>query len=100
MIFDEVSRNRTVLSAAGFKSIINIRQAGESASVNDTDRDAIFKSFLTAQRVPTYAEMEDILTDSALRRAEGNQTLAARMLGISQPGLSKRLRSRKKDPHK
>ncbi|MCT7655579.1 helix-turn-helix domain-containing protein [Oceanimonas sp. NS1] len=27
-----------------------------------------------------------------MRRAEGNQSLAARLLGISQPALSKRLK--------
>jgi len=98
MIFDEVSRNRTALSADAIKNIIGNRQAVESVTSSDEDRDALFRSFLAAQRLPTYAEMEEILTDAALHRTEGNQTLAARMLGISQPGLSKRLRSRKKEP--
>jgi len=31
----------------------------------------------------------------AMNRASGNQTLAARLLGISQPALSKRLKMRK-----
>jgi DNA-binding NtrC family response regulator len=97
MIFDEVSRNRTALSTDAIRKIIGNRQAVESVSSGDEDRNAIFKSFLAAQCLPTYAEMEDILTDAALHRTEGNQTLAARMLGISQPGLSKRLHSRKKD---
>ena len=97
MIFDEVSRNRTTLSADGFKSILNSRQSVEALSVNDSDRDSILKTVLAAHRVPTYSEMEDLLTDAALRRADGNQTIAARMLGISQPGLSKRLRSRRQD---
>lgn len=98
IIFDEVSRSRTALSVDAFKRIISSRQAIETASFNDTDRDALFRSFLAVQRLPTYDEMEEILTDAALARAEGNQTLAARMLGISQPGLSKRLHPRKKNP--
>ncbi len=98
MIFDEVSRHRTALSTDGFKSILNSRQSVEALSFNDSDRNAILKTVLAAHRVPTYSEMEDLLTDAALRRADGNQTLAARMLGISQPGLSKRLRTRRQEP--
>jgi DNA-binding NtrC family response regulator len=98
MVFDEVSRNKAALSVDGFKSIISNRQAGESwPDVDQSDEDAIFKAFLSAKSLPTYAEAEAILTDAALRRADGNQTLAARMLGISQPGLSKRLTARKQD---
>ncbi|HXV22616.1 MAG TPA: helix-turn-helix domain-containing protein [Desulfuromonadales bacterium] len=33
-----------------------------------------------------------MLVEEALRRARGNQTLASRLLGISQPALSKRLK--------
>ncbi|HRY18713.1 MAG TPA: helix-turn-helix domain-containing protein, partial [Candidatus Competibacteraceae bacterium] len=36
----------------------------------------------------------DLLIQEALRRSGGNQTAAAKLLGISQQALSKRLRSR------
>jgi DNA-binding NtrC family response regulator len=97
MIYDEVSRNRTTLPAEEIRKAISDRQTVDVSS-GDEDREALFRSFLAVQRLPTYAEVEDILTEAALHRAEGNQTLAARMLGISQPGLSKRLRSRRKEP--
>ncbi|MCE5263401.1 MAG: sigma-54 dependent transcriptional regulator [Deltaproteobacteria bacterium] len=97
IVYDAMSRNRGALSGDAFRTILSGRQAVESAPFSDTDRDALLKAFLSVQGLPTYAEMEEILTDAALRRAEGNQTLAARMLGISQPGLSKRLHSRKKN---
>jgi len=45
---------------------------------------------------PTLKEATGFLVDEALRRTEGNQAQAARLLGISPPALSRRL-SRNKD---
>ena len=42
--------------------------------------------------LPRLNEVGDLLVAEAMRRAEGNQSLAARLLGISQPALSKRLK--------
>ena len=42
-------------------------------------------------RLPTLKESASLLIAEAMRRAEGNQTLAARLLGISRTGLNKRL---------
>ena len=101
MIFDEVSRSKDVLSVEGFKEALENRQAMDPGFDTDrADEDAIFQSFLNIKQLPTYAQVEEILTDAALRRTDGNQTLAARMLGISQPGLSKRLNARKQDEQK
>jgi DNA-binding protein Fis len=36
--------------------------------------------------------VETLLIEEALRRCEGNQSIASRLLGISQPALSKRLK--------
>ena len=46
-------------------------------------------------RLPTLDEAQDALVDEALRRAEGNQGIAARMLGLSRQALNKRLARRK-----
>jgi DNA-binding NtrC family response regulator len=101
MIFDEVSRSKDVLSVEGFKEALENRQAMDPGFDTDrADEDAILQSFLNIKQLPTYAQVEEILTDAALRRTDGNQTLAARMLGISQPGLSKRLNARKQDEQK
>lgn len=43
---------------------------------------------LVPGRLPTLAEARDLVIGEALRRANGNQSIAARMLGISQPALS------------
>ncbi len=41
--------------------------------------------------LPTLKELEAMLIDEALRRADGNQTLTAKMLGISRQTLNSRL---------
>lgn len=42
-------------------------------------------------RMPTLKEAEESLIEEALRRADGNQAIAARMLGITRQALNKRL---------
>jgi DNA-binding NtrC family response regulator len=44
------------------------------------------------ERLPTLSESAGILLEEALRRARGNQSIAAGLLGISQQALSKRLK--------
>ena len=46
--------------------------------------------------LPTFTEALELLVDEALRRSQGNQTVAARLLGVSQPALSKRLKARQR----
>jgi DNA-binding NtrC family response regulator len=43
-------------------------------------------------RLPTFVEAGEFLVAEAMRRAGGNQTLAAGMLGITRQGLAKRLK--------
>ncbi|WP_217645485.1 helix-turn-helix domain-containing protein [Oceanisphaera psychrotolerans] len=44
------------------------------------------------QPLPTLQQAGELLVAEAMRRAQGNQSLASRLLGISQPALSKRLK--------
>jgi len=48
--------------------------------------------FFGLERLPGFTEVIDLLVAEAVRRAEGNQSNAARLLGVSQPTLSKRLK--------
>ena len=50
--------------------------------------------FAGQERLPTFGEAAELLVEEAMLRANGNQTIAARLLGISQPALSKRLKLR------
>lgn len=45
--------------------------------------------------LPTIQETVELLVDEALRRADGKLAIAAGLLGISRPALSKRLINRK-----
>lgn len=49
--------------------------------------------FSALDRLPTFAEAAELLMLDAMQRSGGNQTFAARLLGVSQPALSKRLKS-------
>jgi DNA-binding NtrC family response regulator len=45
-------------------------------------------------RLPTLKEAEDALIAEAMSRADGNQGVAAGLLGVSRQALNKRLRRR------
>jgi len=45
-------------------------------------------------RFPTLDEVEEALVNEALKRAKGNQGVAATLLGLSRPALNRRLARR------
>ncbi|HEY5513355.1 MAG TPA: sigma-54 dependent transcriptional regulator [Geomonas sp.] len=53
--------------------------------------------FLACEEMPTLGEAVNQLVTEAMRRADNNQTIASRLLGISQPALSKRLKLLRRD---
>ncbi|MDD2335808.1 MAG: helix-turn-helix domain-containing protein, partial [Geobacteraceae bacterium] len=92
MVFDAVARHRSgVMSLESFKEVI-IR---ESAAAGGPEQEQGRKDFLGVQfcgTLPTLKEAETLLMEEALRRADGNQGIAASLLGISRSALNKRLR--------
>jgi len=90
MVCDAVSTHRGgVLSMDAF-----IKAFGELAPHTPPAQAASPDSnpFFGAERLPGFNEVIDLLVSEAVRRAEGNQSIAARLLGVSQPTLSKRLK--------
>lgn len=90
MVFDAVSVHRgRMLSMDSFiKAVERSRQDGSEAV--PPPRQNPFAGF---DKLPTFSEAAAYLVRDAMDRANGNQTMAARLLGISQPALSKRLKS-------
>jgi DNA-binding NtrC family response regulator len=90
MVFDALSRHQH-----GRLSIEDFRQTlPAGARFDQRVSDASPFNWRFPPRLPTLAEMGEILSDEALRRSGGNQSSAGRMLGISQQALNKRLKKR------
>ncbi len=88
MVQDAVSRHRGgVLSMTPFSERIG---SGRSQQVPTGEN-----PFRGLDELPTLSAAGELLVDAALERAANNQSLAARILGISQPALSKRLKQRR-----
>ncbi len=118
MIFDAVSRHeggvlslvhfntyienqRRVLGSRPFVSVVSDISSEEEAKTGhhlpaETDSltvgDGFDRVFSYTGPFPSLAEVEDYFVTQALKRAQGNQSIAARMLGVSQSTLSRRLR--------
>ena len=90
MAFDAVSRHTSkVLSLEVFKSYI--KKEGENHLSSEPERnDDAFIMF--PGKLPTIKQATELLVAEALNRSRGNQSVAAQILGISQPALSKRLK--------
>ncbi|MEJ2201040.1 MAG: helix-turn-helix domain-containing protein, partial [Desulfuromonadaceae bacterium] len=55
--------------------------------------DSTVESFLTFhEKLPNLKQAADLLVAEAMRRTKGNQALAAKLLGITPPSLSARLK--------
>jgi DNA-binding NtrC family response regulator len=88
MIYDAVSQQREqTLPLEPFVRVIG-RARPESGSAQ-SQRHNPFAGF---EELPTFGDAAAFLVQEAMERAGGNQTTAARLLGISQPALSKRLK--------
>jgi DNA-binding NtrC family response regulator len=90
MVYNAVSiHTERILSMDSFLKIIG-RPAGQRSIATPAAFDRSILSSLP--QLPTFSEAAEILVAEALARANGNQTIAARLLGITQSALSKRLK--------
>jgi DNA-binding NtrC family response regulator len=90
MAFDAVSRHTTkMLSLEVFKSYI--KKEGEKLLSPDLGKndDTVI---MFPGKLPTIKQATELLVEEAMNRSKGNQSVAAQILGISQPALSKRLK--------
>ena len=92
MVFDSVSSHRSgKLSMDIFKSHIFQKPPAPNKELpQQLQREGVSVTF--SERLPTLKELEQNLVEEAMRRAGGNQSIAALSLGITRQALNKRLR--------
>ncbi len=92
MIFDAVSRHKSgVLSLDVFRSHIG-PDNDKKLPTSQASGDEIPLLAFPGDRLPTIKEATDLLISEAVGRAGGNQSIASKMLGVTQQALSKRLK--------
>jgi DNA-binding NtrC family response regulator len=92
MVYDAVSAHGSrILSMHSF-----LQAMGRTENHSELRPAPPGSPFAGIDPLPTLSDSVHALVREALSRAEGNQTIAARMLGISQPALSKRLKQARK----
>ncbi len=85
-----VSLNKALLRHTDFPELA---QGNEPAPAEGSPENALLKFFLGMESFPSLHVVKQIMTTAALVKSDGNQTVAARLLGISQPAMSKRVNS-------
>ena len=92
MIFNALSQHRShVLSLDSFKEKLGLsEETAVPKSETAVTGPAVQMHF--PDRLPSLEEAGCQVVTEAMRRANGNQTLAANMLGITRQGLAKRLK--------
>ena len=91
MVYDAVSQHSSkMLSMNVFKNYLS---SGKSMSeIINENKDETVSPFNYFEKLPTLEEATQLLIQEALKRSEGKQAIAAQLLGISQPALSRRLK--------
>ena len=98
MVHDAVSQHEgSVLSTESFRVEIEERASvshGDAVLRHGTARFA--DDLPEYDQLPRLKEVEHLMIAEALKRADGNQTIAARLLGMSKQTLNSRLRRARK----
>ncbi len=95
IIFDAISLHTSgILSLEIIRNKISEFNENISGKVNHVNSSSELNDILInfPGKFPTLKDAEELIIDEALRRAEGNQTIAADLLGISRRALNNRLR--------
>ncbi len=88
LVYDSVSRqSSSTFSLASFKAGMQ-----HEAPPEPGEPSPLLLAF--SDRLPTLEQGADLLIDEALKRANGNQSIAAGMLGITHQALNKRVHQR------
>jgi len=85
MVYDAVAQSDTELNLDHFRKVISKGAPAVAARTEDM--------FEAVSSLPTINQAITFLVSAAMKRARGNQSVACRILGISQPALSRRLKN-------
>ena len=89
MVYDAMSvHSSRMLSMNSFRHAMEVKGEVPADSAASFEQNV----FGGCREIPTLTAAVDQLVAEAMRRADNNQSIASRMLGISQPALSKRLK--------
>lgn len=90
LIFDAVSRHDSgKLSLEGFQKHIHPTSSAEISRTPEVEFE-LESLYTSLDRLPSLKESEETLIQEALKRTDGNQTLAAMLLGITRQTLHRR----------
>lgn len=101
LIYDIISRyEKGILSIKYLPERLNLTQP-KLENIKNKDIFSLYKDengeFNINGEFPKLKEVNDILINVALKRANNNQTLAAKLLGLSRKALNNRLLKKEKD---
>jgi DNA-binding NtrC family response regulator len=85
-----------VLAMDSFRQAIQKQQ--KTGAENPEAESSEGLPILIPGRFPTLDEVEEAMVSEALKRAKGNQGVAATLLGLSRPALNRRLARRALPP--
>jgi transcriptional regulator with PAS, ATPase and Fis domain len=100
MVFEAVNSERSgSLPLSVFRDAIGIVEGRPKGRLNAGERldsqTPAGIALVFPNPLPSASELTELLFDEALKRSGGNQSVAARLLGVSPQAVSKRLKSRK-----
>ena len=97
LVYDAVGRlEGSTLSLKPFQEYMAAR--GVQAPPQEVRSQEGTRRFAFGEPFPTLREVEAFLIEEALKRSQGNQSLAARLLGVNQSTLSRRLKTGESGP--
>ncbi len=93
MVHDAISQHEGgVLSTESFREEIDEQTSAlRKNTATGTEEVRFVESLARTRDLPSLKEVEQLIITEALKRADGNQTIAARFLGISRQALNARL---------
>ncbi len=100
MMFTALANHQSrILSLNSFREAIGLtRETVKTVAANTSDEPLSDESSLfIPEQMPTLAEASRYLVNEAMRRADGNQSIACGMLGITRQALGQRLKKMELD---